>query len=248
MVSPVHLIAVTIGYLFGSISFARLITRLVAPDKNLDDVSIPYDSGGEHHMAAVGATTASLVLGAKWGMIISLLDILKGFLPALIFRLLFAGENYYLFAGGAAIVGHIYPIFFRFRGGYGISPILGSLLVLDPLGVLLTNLIGMALGFFVFREIILVMFGGTWLMILWAWLVRHDPVAIWYVVFCNFMLVFAAIPELVRHLRDRRSGKVDMDELMNKFPMGQMSQKMFRRITPKKTDSGSTDVSQHSGK
>ena len=226
-------VALIIGYLFGSISFARIITRLVAPDKNLDQVTIPYDSGGGHTMAAVGATTASIVLGAKWGMIISLFDILKGLLPALAFRLIFPQEISYLFAGGAAIVGHIYPIFFRFRGGYGISPVLGAFLVMDPLGVLVTNLVGMLLGFAV-REIIIVMFAGTWLMMVWAWLVRGDAVMGWFVLFGNFMLVFAAIPELLRNLRDRRSGKVSMTELMGKFPMGRMSQKMFDRFTPKK--------------
>ncbi|NSW52229.1 MAG: glycerol-3-phosphate acyltransferase [Anaerolineae bacterium] len=217
------------GYLVGSISFARMITHLKKPDQDLSNVEIPYDSGGGHHMAAIGATTASIVLGPKWGGIITLLDLFKAFLPTLAVRLLFPGEIYFLLTGGGAITGHIFPIYYRFKGGYGISPVLGAFLVLDPLGVLVSNLLAMFLGYVVFREFVIAMLGGTWIMIIWVWLVRGDPPSILFTVIANLLLGIAAIPELVRHLRDRKLGKVSMKELMKKFPMGRMTEKWLKR-------------------
>ena len=227
------LIALTAGYLIGSISFARLITRLVKPDQDLNQVEIPYDAGGGHRMAAVGATTASLVLGPKWGLIITGLDLLKAVVPTLFFRLLFPEQTAFMFAGGGAIAGHIWPVYHRFRGGYGIGPVLGALLVLDPLGVLVSNLVAMLLGFVILREFLVAMLSGTWLMILWVWLVRGDPLAVLFVFITNLLLLFAAVPEVLRHLRDRKEGKVDMAELMQKFPMGRMTQKLMRKSKPR---------------
>lgn len=240
---PILILAMISGYLIGSVSFARLITHILKPEQDLNRVQIPYDAGGGHTMAAVGATTASIVLGAKWGGIITLMDMVKAFLPTLIFRLIFPDQNYYLVAGGGAIAGHIWPVYHRFRGGYGISPVLGAFLVMDPLGLLVSNLAAMFLGFVVLREFVVAMFSGTWLMILWVWLVRGDPVMIIFAIIANVLLGFAAIPELIRHLRDRKTGKVDMAELMQKFPMGRMTQKYI--LKPKKaknTDGSGSDA------
>ena len=43
------ILAAAAGYLVGSISFARLVTKILKPDQNLNEVQIPYDSGGAHH-------------------------------------------------------------------------------------------------------------------------------------------------------------------------------------------------------
>ncbi|WP_303773330.1 glycerol-3-phosphate acyltransferase [Anaerolinea thermophila] len=231
MDSSLLLLAVLSGYLIGSISFARLIARTLKPEQDLNQVQIPLDSGDGHRLRAVGATTASIVLGAKWGGIIALLDIIKAFVPTLIFRLIFPDQIYYLFAGAGAIAGHIWPLYHRFRGGYGLSPVLGAFLVMDPLGVLVSNALSMFLGLVVLRDAVIVMVAGTWLMVLWVWLVRGDPAMIIFVLVANLLLGFAAIPELSGYFRDRKSGKVNIDEAMQKFPMGRMIQKYFLKTT-----------------
>lgn len=238
---PILMLAVISGYLIGSVSFARLITHILKPEQDLNQVQIPYEAGGGHTMAAVGATTASIVLGAKWGGIITLLDLVKAFVPTLIFRLIFPDQNYYLIAGLGAITGHIWPVYYRFRGGYGISPVLGTFLVMDPLGLLVSNLAAMFLGFVVLREFVVAMLAGTWLMILWVWLVRGDPAMIIFTIIANLLLGFAAIPELIRHMHDRKTGKVDMAEIMQKFPMGRMTQKYI--LKPKKAKNTDGNVS-----
>jgi len=95
---PIALIVVAvISYLLGSISFARLIPRLVDPKADLSDISLPVqDSEERMPMLAMGANTASIKYGSKVGCSIGLLDMLKVFLPTLAVRLLYPGESYYL--------------------------------------------------------------------------------------------------------------------------------------------------------
>jgi glycerol-3-phosphate acyltransferase PlsY len=64
---------------------------------------------------------------------------LKVAIPTLIVRLWQPDEAYYLVLAGAGVVGHAWPVYHRFRGGRGESPILGGLLVIEALGLLLTT-------------------------------------------------------------------------------------------------------------
>ena len=79
------------GYLFGSISFARIVTKIVAPETDLNSVVLEGSQSGEP-LKTVGATTASVKLGAKYGGLIGILDILKGFIPTLVVKLIFPDQ------------------------------------------------------------------------------------------------------------------------------------------------------------
>jgi glycerol-3-phosphate acyltransferase PlsY len=106
------------GYLFGSISIPRLMTRIVAPGQELEHIELKnFSEGGTFDQKTVGATTSSMVLGTKIGGLIGLLDILKGAIPTLAIRLLFPNHPYFLFIVAAIVVGHIWPIYHSFRGG-----------------------------------------------------------------------------------------------------------------------------------
>ncbi len=96
MIEPwIAALAAVVGYLSGSISMARIVTRLVAPHEDITQTDIKLESTGEtYHMHAVAGTTVSLKLGAKWGGITAILDILKAFIPTLVFRLLYPGAPY----------------------------------------------------------------------------------------------------------------------------------------------------------
>ncbi len=95
----------------------------------------------EHGSGNVGAANAFRVLGAGWGMLVALLDVLKGFIPVW----LFAGYgaelsgidhlHVQLLFGIVAIVGHVFTVFGRFRGGKGVLTALGALIGLIPLEV-----------------------------------------------------------------------------------------------------------------
>jgi glycerol-3-phosphate acyltransferase PlsY len=112
------LFALTLGYLFGSIPFGLLLTRLAGTG----DVR-EIGSGN------IGATNV-LRTGSRWLAALTLaLDCLKATAAILIAQLLF-GREMAAFAASGALIGHLYPVWLGFRGGKGVATLLGILLAL----------------------------------------------------------------------------------------------------------------------
>jgi len=117
------------AYAIGSLSFAVIVSRLMG-------LADPRSYGSRNP----GATNV-LRSGNKAAAILTLaFDALKGFVPVLL--VLWAGPRFGLgegtaaFAGLAAFLGHLWPVFFRFQGGKGVATAAGVLLALNPwLGV-----------------------------------------------------------------------------------------------------------------
>ncbi len=111
---------VVAAYLIGSISSAIVVSRLMGlPD--------PRGQGSGNP----GATNVLRLSGKKPAAITLAGDLLKGLLPVLAAKLLGADLNTQLLVAMAAFLGHLYPIFFGFRGGKGIATAFGVLLGLD---------------------------------------------------------------------------------------------------------------------
>ncbi len=124
---------VVLGYLLGSIPFGLLISRRQAK------VDIRQYGSGK-----IGATNVLRTAGRKSALLVIVLDILKGVL-AVVFAGLIVGSEY-LVVGGigfgsmvaqvlaalAAIVGHNWSVFLRFRGGRGVATFFGGLVALCP--------------------------------------------------------------------------------------------------------------------
>lgn len=119
---------VVLGYLAGSIPFGYLVARWV---RGIDI--------RQHGSGNLGATNVGRVLGNKWGILVLVLDALKGALPvALLPRLLLPpGTTGFLHwqtaTGLATIIGHMYPISLGLRGGKGVATALGVVCCLAPL-------------------------------------------------------------------------------------------------------------------
>lgn len=111
--------AAAIGYFIGAINPATLIARPMGAD--LREVG----SGNP------GATNAGRALGARWGVLIAVLDIVKGFAPAFVFGAV-GGEIAGEIAGLAAVIGHITSPFLKGRGGKGVATTLGAILGVQP--------------------------------------------------------------------------------------------------------------------
>ncbi len=106
-----------LGYLFGSIPFGLLLTRLAG----LDDIR-RIGSGN------IGATNV-LRTGSKSAAALTLLlDLAKGLAAAVIAA--GWGEDAMLLAAGGAVIGHMFPIWLGFRGGKGVATALGVLIAL----------------------------------------------------------------------------------------------------------------------
>lgn len=82
-----------------------------------------------------GASNVARVLGRKWGVVVFLLDALKGSAPALAGVLLDSRPGAYALVA-AAVLGHMFPATCRFRGGKGVSTMGGAMLVLHGLASL----------------------------------------------------------------------------------------------------------------
>ena len=225
------LLCVVGGYLWGSISIARIVTRIVAPDQKLTEVELPDpNTGGTFTLKTVGATTASMILGPKYGGLIGILDIFKSAIPALILRLIFPDQPYFLFLGTAIVIGHIYPLYFGFRGGGGLSPALGTLLVLDPLGVLVSLILAFVIGMMILKSIELAVLGPPFLFVIWIAIFSGDWVHIVFSIVLVLLLILATIPDLMVNMRARKAGKSDLYNTMDIIPMGKMMKKMMERI------------------
>jgi glycerol-3-phosphate acyltransferase PlsY len=227
----VALIASSIGYLLGSFSFARLIGRLVAPKVDVSRTELPIPGTNESiSMRAVSGTAVSIHLGPKWGVLTSLFDMLKVALPTLAFRLLYPGTHYFLISAVAGVIGHNWPLYYRFKGGSGLSAIYGSMFVIDWIGVLATAVGGMILGMVVIRDVVVSYLAGLWLIIPWLWFRTHDVGYLAYGVAVNILFVLALLPEIRKVMEYRRRGLGGTAAEMDVTPMGRMMTKMANRL------------------
>ena len=226
----IALLAALAGYLLGSISFARILMRIVAPDEELTGIEFVTSTGEQRRINTVGGTAIGSKLGAKYGGITAILDILKVFIPTLAFRLLYPDTPYHLITATLGLVGHNWPLHHRFQGGRGLSAIVGGFLAVDPIGTVVTSVIGMVLGL-ALRQVFLSYLLGSWLMIPWLGLFARDWAYVIYAVAVNAIFVLALLPEIRSERERQRQGIAgDFDEGMDATPMGRMIKQMGVRI------------------
>jgi acyl phosphate:glycerol-3-phosphate acyltransferase len=228
------------SYLIGSLSFARLVTRLWSR-QDVTQFEIPVLGTEDHYkVLSIGANSVSSGLGPLAGMTVSVLDILKIILPVLFCKLYFDGQPVYmLIAAIAGLAGHVWPVFYRFHGGSGFSAILGGLLVIDPLAILVCTLSGLLLGMLVLRNLVVASLGWLWLLIPWIWWHSNgDPLYIGYAVLVNVLFILAMVPEIQKALQYKREGKTLEYGLgsLSSNPMGRGMLRMARAIGFMKSD------------
>ena len=114
-------LSLVIGYLLGSIPFAYLTSRL----KGIKDIRDVGDSNA-------GAFNVFRHAGLGAGLATLFLDIAKGAVAIIIAKALHVSELAVFLTGIAAVIGHKWPVFLRFRGGRGVGTIVGILFVLVP--------------------------------------------------------------------------------------------------------------------
>ena len=198
------------SYLLGSISFARVVTYLWTSGKDISQHEISVDGTAESYkVVSIGANSVGSLLGPKAGMSVGVLDILKVFLPTLFFKLYFPDQPVYaLIAAVAGLIGHIWPIYYRFHGGVGFSAIMGGLLVIDWLSILVTPIAGLLLGMVVFRNMIVASLSWLWLLIPWFWWRSGGDLAhILFAMALNVLFLLAMLPEYQTAMNYKKEGK-----------------------------------------
>jgi glycerol-3-phosphate acyltransferase PlsY len=114
-------LSIFLAYFIGSVPFALLLAR-------------QWGTGDLHRVGSgnIGAANVFRVSGMKAGLLVAGLDVAKGAASVLIAQRLDAAGPAPALAGLAAIVGHVYPVWLRFRGGKGVATACGVFCVLTP--------------------------------------------------------------------------------------------------------------------
>lgn len=111
------------SYLWGNINPAILLTKA---KKGIDIRTVGRRNPG--------ATNAALTLGFKTGVGVALLDIFKGVIPVFIARFLYPNLDWIWFLIGVMVMlGHMFPVFYQFKGGKGVASLIGVLVTAAPL-------------------------------------------------------------------------------------------------------------------
>ncbi len=110
-----------IGYLIGSVPFAYLVAW------RRGGFDIRRQGSGN-----VGAANVQRTVGSRAAVVTALLDVAKGAVPVLLARSAGYDAAAWAAAGAGAVVGHVYPVWLRFRGGKGVATTLGACLVWAP--------------------------------------------------------------------------------------------------------------------
>ena len=117
-------LAIVAAYLIGSIPFALLLTRRGG--------AIDLRRLGSGNLGAANVLRAS---GVRAGVIVAVLDVAKGAASVALATRIAGGPLTPALAGFAAIVGHIYPVWLKFKGGKGVATACGVFSILTPLAV-----------------------------------------------------------------------------------------------------------------
>ncbi len=134
-----HILLVAIvSYACGNISFARIISGRL----NTDITKL--GSGNP------GTTNILRHFGFKIGLINFILDILKGFVPVFVVSMIFKNQIMEYVAGVSVIVGHIYPVVYKFKGGKGIASMVGVFFATNWLATLIVVVVA-GLAWLVFK-------------------------------------------------------------------------------------------------
>lgn len=129
-----------ISYLIGSIPFALII------GKTFFDIDIRNHGSGN-----IGTTNTFRILGKKAGIIVLILDFLKGMIPVYI-AMLVNTELPLILVGLCAALGHVYSIFLKFKGGKAVATGAGVILAVQPL-IFLVLLTAFLITLYIFKYV-----------------------------------------------------------------------------------------------
>jgi glycerol-3-phosphate acyltransferase PlsY len=118
----VRIVSILIGYLFGCFQTAFIIGKLVRKT----DIR-------EHGSGNSGTTNAIRVFGWKMGAVTFFTDILKAVLAVLTVRAIYGEPVLGMYAAFGVVIGHVWPVFLKFRGGKGIASTVGGMLAVNPI-------------------------------------------------------------------------------------------------------------------
>ncbi len=205
-------LAALVGYLVGSVSFARVVAARVLPGEEIE--STTYDIGGQGFRSEARGFSPGAVndrAGARAGGLATLGDILKAVLATGVAWLVF-DRDAAAAAGVGVVLGHVAPLYHRFRGAFGQSPIIGATLVLSPLGLPVAIAASLAVTLLAAELVWVTM---LWPLFLVPWgLAFSDTAFTWFAVGANVLYLWRMASQLAQRARFRRERRPDRSERM----------------------------------
>lgn len=122
--TPLGWVSLLASYLLGAIPFGLVLGYVVG------GVDIRKQGSGN-----IGATNVGRALGRPWAITAFVLDFAKGWVPAALLPEIVPGEVPWALrvaCGVAAVCGHVWPVYLRFRGGKGVATLCGAVVAIDP--------------------------------------------------------------------------------------------------------------------
>lgn len=158
---------VAASYLLGAVPFGLLIGKMAGKDVRLE---------GSRN---IGATNVSRLLGKKLGFVTLICDCLKGYVPMMLAARILEGQPQAVvlvpLCGVMAVVGHMFPVYLRFKGGKGVATGLGVFLYLSPLAILFS--LGVFIGAVALSGFVSVgSLAASALMVVWLWLLGQSKI------------------------------------------------------------------------
>jgi glycerol-3-phosphate acyltransferase PlsY len=210
---PLALVLVAIAYVSGSIPIGVLVARVSGgPD--------PRTVGS----GRTGGTNALRALGRKWAALVVIGDVLKGGLPVLLARLLGAGPAVEVACALAALAGATWSLFLLFHGGRGVGTGVGTMLVIQPVAVLLAAPV-FVIVILLTRYVSLGSLAGSAAMAGWTWLfwmAANGSISVAYPIYTALGagLVWLAHADNIDRLLHGTERKFDLGLLSRDDPRG----------------------------
>jgi glycerol-3-phosphate acyltransferase PlsY len=165
-----YLLTAAVGYLLGSIPFGYLLVRIVTGE----DVRL----SGSGNIGATNVARKSPLLGVAT----LALDAAKGFAAVGFARLAFNGPHRHLLMGTAAlfaVLGHLFPVWLKFRGGKGVATSFGAFVLLTPKTILcLIGLFLLLAGAFRYVSLGSIAVAAAFPLLAWALHEYHEPLEV----------------------------------------------------------------------
>ena len=171
------MLPILLGYLAGSVPFAYLLARLRGVD-------VRFAGSGN-----VGAANVLRTTGAWRGVIVMILDMLKGFGAVALAHGVSSNNATIALSGAAAIVGHIYPLWLRFHGGKGVAVAAGVFTLLSPGATAMAAAVFLAIAW-ITRYISLASIAATLALPPAAWILGSPNAVVFVAAGASILILF----------------------------------------------------------
>lgn len=219
------------GYLIGSLSTARIVYFFSTGSRDYTPFKEPVPHSDEvFESDLISATWITKKLGKRLGCLTSIIDMAKLGLPTLLVKLFITGHPYFLLIAICGIAGHNYPLYHKFKGGRGESPIIGSILAIDWLGLVIANAAASILGF-ITGSILVLRWGAYVVLIFWFWIWFRDLYYVAFMVLANFFFWFSMRSDLKRFddLKKKQGLKFSEEDVSEFILMGRSPGRMVEK-------------------